>query len=35
MYVIGKTRPVETILEMREGRTKENSVGGEFKYYII
>jgi hypothetical protein len=34
MYVSGKTRPVETIPGMGEGRIK-NGGGGDFKYGIF
>jgi hypothetical protein len=34
MYVKAKMIPVETIPEMGEGRTKESSGRGEFKYDV-
>jgi hypothetical protein len=35
MYVNAKIRPVEIILGMRRGETKENDGGGEFSYDIL
>jgi hypothetical protein len=35
IYVIGKMRPVETILRLGGGRTKENEGVGEFNYDIL
>jgi hypothetical protein len=35
MYENGKMRPVESVLRMGGGETKENDGGGEFKYEIL